>query len=333
MKLVRIVFVLLLAFAPFSAPAAVTKDDLPADTVWYLHADIEQMRDSDSGKGIYSWLDEEVFVEFHEEVGVDLGKEVDRLTAFSSEPDGTVILIEGPVSQESRESLLALARKESEVTEHKHGRLAYFFVKGDEHSHDDDEDSGDDDESDSDSDDDDDHHGRKHRNNISVDLEDGLYVSFALRNKLLITGNEPQMKELLDNKGKIAGNESHDGALFVLTADKSFVQAGLNTNQLDDEDSDSWDSNIIRNTEQAAVMISDFDGNIAIEAKLVSTDKEMAQALGGIANGLIAMQAFNSDIDENVKNIIANTKIEVVDNVLSISTVLAPDLIVDALSD
>lgn len=323
MKLVRIVFVLLLAFAPFSARSAVTDDDLPAGTVWYLHADLEQMRNADSGKGLYAWLDEEVFVEFRNEVGVDLGQEVDRLTAFANEPNSAVILIEGPISAESRDKLLNLARSESEVSERKQGRHTYFFIEGDGHS------DGDEDDPDGDQD----HAAGRHRNNISIDIDDGLYVSFALRNKLLITASEPQMKELLDNNGKIAGSESHKGALFVLTADKSFVQAGLNTEELGAEDGDSWNSNIIRNTEQAALMISDFKGSIAVEAKLVSADKEMAQALGGIANGLIAMQAFNSEIDERLKSVIANTKITVVENVLSLSTVLAPDLIVDALNN
>jgi len=309
----RIVLLLVLACAPLTAPAAVTDRDLPAGTVWYVHADVKQMRETASGQGLYDWLNDEVFVEINEEIGIDLGKEVDRLTAFNSEPDGTVILIEGPVSREAQDKLLALAREESSVTELKHGRHIYFYVQDDDRRHDDDDDGEPDEQG----------------NHIAFDIEDGAYVSFALRNKLLITGNEEQMKELLDNKGRVTGSDAHEGALFVLTADKTFVQAGLNT----DEAADSWDSNIIRNTEQAALMISDFKGKIAVEAKLVSTDKEMAQALGGIANGLIAMQAFNSELDENIKSIIANTKILVEDNILSVSTVLTPELILDALND
>jgi len=319
MNLIRIVFVLLLASAPFSAPAAVTDKDLPAGTVWYLHADVKQMRETASGKGLYDWLNDEVFVEINDEIGIDPGKEVDRLTAFNSEPDGTVVLIEGPVSRATQDKLLALARAESHVTELRHGSQVYFYVEDDGRSRH--EDDGDDKGGDSAA------HG--HGKNIALDIEDGAYVSFALRNKLLITGNEEQMKELLDNKGRVTGSDAHDGALFVLTADKTFVQAGLNT----DEAGDDWDSNIIRNTEQAALMISDYQGNIAVEAKLVSTDKDMAQALGGIANGLLAMQAFNSELDENIKSIIANTKILVEDNILSVSTVLTPELILEALND
>ena len=141
-----------------------------------------------------------------------------------------------------------------------------------------------------------------------------------------------QMKDLLDNRGKLVGSGDHDGALFVLTADRAFVQAGLNTDELDDDD-DGWDSNILRNTEQLALTIAGVEDMISIEAQLVSTDPAMAQSLGGIANGLISLQAFNSELDPELKNILLNTKIDVTDKLLSISTVITPKLIVKALDD
>ena len=139
------------------------------------------------------------------------------------------------------------------------------------------------------------------------------------------------MKDLLDNRGKLVGSGSHDGALFVLTADKAFVQAGLNTDELDDDG--GWNSNILRNTEQLALTIAGIDDMISIEAQLVSTDPAMAQSLGGIANGLISLQAFNSELDPELKSLLLNTKIDVKDNVLSISTVITPDVIIRALDD
>ena len=48
-----------LALAP--ARAALTEAMLPADAVWYVHVDVEQMRNTPVGQRIYQFLDKEVF--------------------------------------------------------------------------------------------------------------------------------------------------------------------------------------------------------------------------------------------------------------------------------
>jgi len=318
-----LVFLLLLVL-PLSVLAGLSSGQLPNGTVWYLHADLAQMRNTDSGSPLFQWLDGEVLMKIHEQVGIDLSKEVNSITAFSATGSGTVILLEGPISSASEKKLLELAGLEAQVTKHTHRKMTYYFIR-DDHSDPDEEEDEEEVE--------DDKHRNRGRNNVALDdFKEGAYVSFALSNKFLVTGNQKQMQELLDSKGKVAGSDSHNGALFVLTADKTFVQAGLNTDELGDDD-DDWDSNIIRNTEQAAVMVSDFNGMIAVEAQLVSTDPKMAESIGGIANGLISLQAFNSELDPDIKSLLANTKVEVADNVLSINTVIAPDFIVSVLED
>ena len=317
MKFLRSILFLLYFSVPLTAAAAVTADDLPQGTLWYLHADLEQMRTAAAGEGIYNWLDGEVFMEIHDEIGVDINKETDSITAYSNEKSGTVILIEGAMRTETQDRLIEKAKQETDITELQHKNKTYYFARDDDHDSNDDED-----ESSA-------HHSS--RREPLRDLKDGAYFSFAIKNKLLITGSEEQMQELLDNKGAIIGGGNHDGALFVLTADKAFVQAGLNTDELDDND--GWDSNILRNTEQAALTIAGVDDMISIEARLVSTDPAMAQSLGGIANGLISLQAFNDDLDPELKSLLANTRVEVKDNILSISTVITPELIVNVLDD
>ena len=319
MQFLRSILFLLYFSIPFSAAAAVTADELPQGTLWYLHADLAEMRTAAVGEGIYDWLDGEVFMDIHEDIGVDINKEMDSITAYSNEESGTVILIEGAMRTETQERLIKQARMKTDLTEMKHKGKTYFFATGDDHDSDDE-------------DEDDEHHAyRSSRREPMRDLKDGAYFSFAVKNKLLVTGSEEQMQELLDNKGKIAGGGNHDGALFVLTAEKAFVQAGLNTDGFNDNR--GWDSNILRNTEQAALTIAGVEDMISIEARLVSTDPDMAQSLGGIANGLISLQAFNDDLDPDIKSLLANTKVDVNDNVLSISMVITPDLIVDVLED
>jgi len=99
-----------------------------------------------------------------------------------------------------------------------------------------------------------------------------------------------------------------------------------------DDDGD-WESNILRNTEQAALLIADRSGQIAVEAQLQSKDPKMAQSIGSIVNGLISLQAFNSELDPALQSLIENTKVEVNENVLKINTVIDPGLVVSVLSD
>ncbi len=304
MPVLRLIFFLLLFCVPLTAHSGVTVSDFPGNTIWYAHADLEQMRSVDSGKDLYRWLNGEVFIEIHEEIGIDVGKETDRITAYADSEHGSVIIVEGPVSQESREKVLAIAALGTRLDLLKSGGKTYYqFGDTDEGS----------------------------ATDLDA-LEDGGYFSFDVKDKVIVTSTEEQMKALLDSKGKLAGIGEHSNALFVLTADKSLVQAGLRTNEIADDD-DDWNSNILRNTEQLALLIADSDGFIAIEAKLVSSEPAMAESIASIVNGLIALQAFNSEIDPEIVSLLQNTKVEVKDSTLSISTVIDPTLVISILDD
>jgi hypothetical protein len=148
-----------------------------------------------------------------------------------------------------------------------------------------------------------------------------------------MASTEKQLQALLDSGGKVAGAGSHDGAMFVLSADNTFLQAGMQADNMALEDDDDWESNILRNTKQAALLIADKAGLILIEAQLVSADPKMAAAIGGIVNGLISLQAFNSDLDPEIQDLIRNTRVEVTENTLSINTVIDPDIVAAMLSD
>ena len=304
MPVLRLIFFVLLFFVPLTANSGVSITDFPGNTVWYAHADLEQMRSAESGKDLYNWLDGEVFVEIYEEVGIDVGKETNRITAFADTEHGSVIIVDGPVTQESKDKVLALAAAETELNLLKSGGKSYYQFGDTDEDFDTDLDA----------------------------LEDGGYFSFDLKDKIIVTSTEEQIKTLLGNNGKIPAMDVNENALFVLSADKSLVQAGLRTDELADDD-DDWDSNILRNTKQAALLIADSDGLIAIEAQLVSSEPGMAQSLGSIINGLIALQAFNDDLDPQLLSLIQNTKVEVNDSTLSINTVIDPALIISILDD
>src|SRR5690606_18453413 len=164
-------------------------------------------------------------------------------------------------------------------------------------------------------------------------LEKSAYFSFAVDDKVIVASDAEQMKALLDSGGRIAGNQSHPGALLVLTADKSFIQAGARTASFRSDDDNGWDSNLLRNTELVALLVSDRGGLISVEAQLVSHEPSMAQSLGGIINGLIGLQALDQDLDPDILAMLRNTKIDVKDRILSINAVINPDLVVRMLED
>jgi hypothetical protein len=285
MKKSFMVVLALMATLTSGANAAVSANDLPGNTVWYMHADLQAMRDTESGRQIYAWFEDEVIEEVSEELGIDLNKEINAVTAFSDSRNGAVMIIEGPISKATEEKMLEMAMDKTEVDTRQHNGMSYYFMGDDESA----ESQGDE---------------------PFEDFEEASYSSFAIKGKVIIAGREEQLKELLDNKGRIVGGGEFDDALFVISADKSFVQAGGRTDGL-----------------------SDVSGMIAVEAQLVSTDPKMAQGIAGIINGLIALQSFSTDIPADVKALIANTKVEVEDNVLSINAVIDPDLVVSILND
>ncbi len=313
MSALRKALILFVLFIPLAAYSQVRQDDLPDGTKWYLHADLKQMRESTSGRELYNWMDDEIFIEIHDEVGIDISKEADRLTAFSSLDKGTIVVIEGNISKVSQDKVLALAAAEAKLDTRTHKGKTYFYVQNPD-------DSGDFDSSDADGD------------SALDDLDDEAFFSFAIRNKLIVASSDREIQAMLDSGGKVAGSPSSHGALFVLSADKTFVQAGLDTGGLPDEEG-GWQSNIIRNTEQIALLVSESKDHIAIEAQLVSADPRMAESIGGIINGLISLQAFNAELDPELQALLQSTKILVNDKVLSISTVISQKTIVDVLKD
>lgn len=283
--------------------------DLPSASSWYFHADLATMRTSAAGRDLHGWLDREVFSEVREESGIDLATEADRLTAFATNEDDVVILLEGEITSETEDKLMALAATADEFDSFAHRNRAYHFVRGDTHS------AGDD-------------------TKVHIDLEDGVYFSFALDDKIVVTGTRERMHELLDNRGRVRDHRAQTGALFVLSAERSLVQAGVHTDSLAERgDGDDWDSSFLKSARQVAVLLADVHGKLAVEAQLVTVDAEKANALASIARGLIALQAFSDDMEPKTREVLQNVFVEVNDTVLKLSVALDPEFVVATLDD
>jgi hypothetical protein len=299
------VMALLLLAWPFTASADFSGANLPTDSTWYFHTDLNEMRTSEAGGELHAWLDREIFDELRDEIGIDLAKEADSITAFSGEKGSVVFVLEGNIETSTKDKLMVLAGDADEFRSLDHRGKPYYFVRGDAGSPDGD---------------------------LHVDsLDDGAYFSFAIPDKIIAASSEAQIKELIDNDGRITGDRSHAGSLFVLTAEKSLVQAGVNADEFSDDD--DWDSNFLSNARQVALLIADAGGRIAIEAQMIAADAERAEALANIARGIVALQAFSDDMEPHVRDILQNTRIDVSDTTLSLKLAVDPSLVVATLDD
>ncbi|MDH5305227.1 MAG: hypothetical protein OEW64_14165 [Gammaproteobacteria bacterium] len=297
MHLRRFITIVILACLPATLLAELANGDLPAAR-WYAHVDLVTMRKGEAGKQLYAWLDREVFDELREEMGFDASREADSVTAIASPDGGIMIVVDGNFSQMTADRIVALAALASDFETLDFENTPYFFI-GDEQQ-DADEDNGQDPKS----------------------LHEGAYVSVALKNKLLIAQSEQQMQQLLKSKGRIPGNYDSGNALLILSAQQNLVQAGANAAGFGDDL--GWDSNVLRNTRQIALLVAEAAGRIAIEGQLIATDANVANSLASIVRGLISLQVFNDDLDPALSDLLQNTSVNVSDMTLTVKLQLDP---------
>lgn len=297
---------LILLSLAFPALAEADATGIPGSASWYLYADLDAMRKGDAGRGIYNWLDEKIFSEIYEESGLDVDKEVRWVTAFSAAAGGPVIVLDGNFSQETEDKVMALAALDGDLQTYTSSGKTFYFFDGDE--------------------------SRFEKDGIDIEsLNDQAYFSFAIKEKLLFTSTRGQMESLLKNKGRIAGNEKDKNALFVLRAERSLIQAGVNTEEMQEDD--DWDSNILRNTKKVAVLLADLGDKLGLEAQLMATEPQIANSLASIVRGLISLQAFNDDVDPEISSVLQGTRVDVSGSTLKLSLALSPDTVVSALED
>jgi hypothetical protein len=307
MRIAKQLIVMLLLILPGLALGELTASGLPATSTWYFHADFDEMRGSEAGRPLYAWLQREVFADVRDDAGIDLDKEADRITAFSAAESGAVVSIEGNISQETRDKLLAIAAGADEFDTLKHRGSTFYFANGDNHDG---------------------------NNKIEVDsFENGVYFTFDLDDRILATSSREQMQFMLDNEGRLPDRKTERGTLIVLSAEKSLIQAGIQADQVQDDGDGGWRSNILRNTEQLAVMVADAAGKIAVETRLIATQPEMAESLASIVRGLISLAMFSEDMDPEVAEFLMGTTVDVDGSMLNIRLALDPESVVVALDD
>ena len=161
MRYLKLIAVLLVLALPTIAYADIS--NVPGTATWYFHADFNAMRNGKASRGLYDWLDGKVFAELRDEIGIDFDKEARQLTAYAAAPEGPVIVLEGAISQDTKDKVIALAATDGELQTFKASGKAYYFFDGD--------------------------HDGDHDGDIDIDidsLEEEAYVSVALKNKIVV---------------------------------------------------------------------------------------------------------------------------------------------------
>jgi hypothetical protein len=291
--------VLLLVFLPVTLFAELANGDLPAAR-WYAHVDLAAMRSGTASKQLYAWLEREIFDDLREEVGVDVSREADVITALATPGGGITVVVDGNFSQTTKDRIVALGAQGSDFNALEFEGNAYYFF-------------GDEDESDA---------------HDPGSLEDGAYLSLALNKKLLISSTEEQMQQLLKSKGSIPG-DYNSGSLVVLSAQQNLVQAGMSAEGFGDDL--GWDSNVLRNTRQIALLIAEAADKIAVEGHLIATEASVASSLASIVRGLISLQVFNDELDPRLVEMLQGTSVDVDGATLVIKLALDPAMVLAAI--
>jgi hypothetical protein len=305
-----------LIFAGLTIPVTAYGDarDVPGSADWYFFLDLEQMKSSAAGKSLYALLQEDVFAEVKKDIGVDLARELDRITAYSVNGGGTLIF-EGDLSQATRDKVMTFVASGGDIKPLKASGKTYFHFGGDDDAKDDvSYDAG----------------------NIKFNIEslgDESWVSMGLKRKVVVTSSEADMKTLLANKGRLPDSRKHRGALLVLSAEKTLLQAGLDANAVGHDTDGDWSSNILRNTEKAALLIAAKADKLSIEAELLTTQAEMAESLASVARGLISLVAFDDDMEPETAAMLRRTKVEAKGKSLTLSLTVDPELLVATIRD
>lgn len=311
MRLLKLLCVTVLLAVP--AVSMADARDVPGSAEWYLHIDLDRIRSEQAGQALYDWFQAEALDEVRDDAGIDVDKEVDSLTAFSVKGQGPVIVVDGNFSQQTHDKIMAIIAAEGDINPLKASGRKYYRI-------------GDDGEV---------SYKNKDGNvDIKIDsLDDGGWISMDIKNKILFTGSEEQMQKLLANKGRIPRVGGSSDALLVLTAEKTLLQAGMNSGLVENDGDTDWDSNILRNTEQVALLVAAAANKLAIEAKLITTEPEMAESLASVARGLISLASFDDSMDAETAAVLQGTKVEAKGNSLSLSLAVDPSLVVRTLDN
>lgn len=264
---------------------SLTSAQLPADSQWYVHVNLEMMRQSPVGRRMIAEDLDEAFDDVEQELGVDLKQELEGVTVYGDIPDsgGSVaVVMHGQLSKETQESLqMAVAEKADNFTEVDYAGITYFEVDGSAHF--------------------------GHRKNHGIDT-DALRMVFG-NGQTMVSTDTLQIHQFIDAGGQMErGDTIPDQALVILHADRALFQGGLDAGATDGNW--GWDSSIMNNIEHVAGLVSDDgDGGLRLEASIQASSDANAAYVYNIIQGLVSLAALDSGDRPEIAEIMQSLQI------------------------
>ncbi|MEM6730146.1 MAG: hypothetical protein AAF658_01245 [Myxococcota bacterium] len=286
-----------------SAHATIGVDAL-GEASWYLHVDFEEMKKGPAGTDVYAWFQAEIFDEIKKETGIDLGSKLEQLTAFGRTETDSVVVLEGNFPKDIEEKLMQGLQPEGVSKKSVAGKT--YWQIGEQA-----------------------YEGKKLK--VELDKTDEVYVSFALPKQIVAAFDKKKIEAVLKKGGVSPKGTPGPNALFVLSAERNLLQAGANADVLDEEA--NWDSKLVSNTKQVALLVADSEGKLAIDAKLKARKPEMAESMANVIRGLIGLSYFSEDMEPGIASLLRSTKVNVADGILELSVVLDPKAFKDIVED
>ncbi len=303
-RLIIFVFgVFTLAAAPVNADLA--SESLPDNAQWYAHADLKAMQGSRTGRHILEFLEEEVFKELEEETGITLQEDLLAATIFggSSSADGAVVLY-GKISAKNRTKMQALMELYGDYSKEQRKGVEIFSLD------------------------------RRQRSGESLDDDSSevfsqgrtTYVAFSQRDQVMVTQSQDRLESFVAAGGRLRGDGDRktQGKLLVLQADKSMVNAGMNAGAGISADK-NWDSSILQHMQQVAMVVADQEGKAAIEARLVTSNQQLAESIKNIVQGVISIKALDQNADPELLEILRSVKLQLEGSTIQARVLVDPD--------
>ncbi len=146
--------------------------------------------------------------------------------------------------------------------------------------------------------------------NINVaDKPIELFATELNHRAFVISRDENEIKAWLNGKYNLQEFDRKGVFEVVVNLQNTLAHGGFNFGK---EQIDlGFDSSVMKKVLQFSFSVSDRGENTAIEIGLVTKDKQIANQLKNIVNGLIALQAMVGDMDEDIKAFVNNLSIEV----------------------
>ena len=250
------------------------------DSAYYVQVNFAAMRDSESGRQLLEWVNDEIFEEIADElgdsVGDDLVQNFDGISVFGvGEDQVPAVLTHGFLTEQMHDLLLNKLNSADDadvIRNSSHGLDYYTITDGD-----------------------------IDLEFLDVDSDSDETIYFSIGNlgqgQSLITTSQAAMDEFLANGARFDNELTSD--LIVVQANRPLVQGGLNTKHNVFKNG-PWESKFFQNVEQLGLVIGDAGDAFSIRAEAISRTPSMAEALGSIAKGLLSFKALAGEHDEDL---------------------------------